>query len=185
MVIERQAKHTERKQSGFSFKVMSLGFKFRDIIRPRKNILKDAGIKPGFHVLDFGCGPGGYILPLAKIIGRAGKIYALDVNLQAIQSVKALAVKNGLSNVETIISDGVTGLADANLDAVLFYDVFHHLHKPAEVLGELHRVLKPAGFLSMSDHHMTEEEITSRMTGSGHFKLLRKGEKVYNFSKVK
>ncbi len=177
--------HKERKQPGFSFKFMSLGFRLRDIIRPRKNVLKDAGIKSGFHVLDFGCGPGGYILPLAKIIGESGKIYALDINPQAIRSVEALISSKGLAKVETIVSDGATRLADASLDVVLLYDVLHHLQKPAVILGELHRVLKPEGFLSMSDHHMAEEEIISKMTGSGHFKLLRKGEKVYNFSKVK
>ncbi|MCK4273287.1 MAG: class I SAM-dependent methyltransferase [Dehalococcoidales bacterium] len=174
----------DKSMSDVSFKLMSFGFKFRDIFKPRKNILEDAGIKPGFHVLDFGCGPGGYIMPLAKMIGDSGKIYALDINPQAIQSVRVLAVKNGLTNVETTTSDGATSLPDASLDAVLLYDVLHHLNKPGDVLEELHRVLKPEGFLSMSDHHLTEEEIISRMTGSGHFKLLRKGKKVYNFSKV-
>lgn len=174
----------DKPMPGSGFKIMSLAFKVRDIIKPRKNVLKDAGIKPGFQVLDFGCGPGGYILPTTKIIGASGKIYALDINPQAIEVVKTLIMKNGLSNVETITSDCATGLPDASLDAVLLYDVLHHLNKLDDVLGELHRVLKPEGFLSMSDHHMTKEEIISRMTGSGHFKLLRKGKKVYNFSKV-
>jgi ubiquinone/menaquinone biosynthesis C-methylase UbiE len=175
----------DKPMSESSFKIMSLGFRLRDIIRPRKNVLKDAGIKPGFHVLDFGCGPGGYILPLSKIIGKAGRIYALDINPQAIESVNSLITKNGLSNVETIISEGATGLPDESLDAVLLYDVLHHLKKLNDVLAELQRVLKPEGFLSMSDHHMTEEDIISRMTASGHLRLLRKGKKVYNFSKVK
>lgn len=174
----------DKPMSESSFKIMSVGFKLRDIIKPRKNVLKDADIKPGSHVLDFGCGPGGYILPLAKIIGRSGKIYALDVNPQAIDSVRALVTREGLTNVEIIASDGATGLPDACLDVVLLYDVLHHLAGRDDIIGELHRILKPEGFLSMSDHHMTEEEIIAGMTASGLFKLSRKGKKVYNFSKV-
>ena len=174
----------DKPMSKSSYKLMSLGFKFRDLVKPRKNVLKDAGVKPGSHVLDFGCGPGGYIPALAKIIGKSGIIYALDVSPHAIESVKALTARKGLTNVETIVSGGATGLPDSTLDVVLLYDVLHHLHKRDNLLEELSRVLKPEGFLSMSDHHMMEEDIINGMTASGHFKLLRKGKIVYNFSKV-
>ena len=174
----------EKSQSDFSFKFMSLGFKFRDIIKPRKNVLKESGIKEGSHVLDFGCGPGGYILPLAKMIGESGKIFALDINPQALQAVRNIAAKNRLTIIETIHSDGATGLPVESIDIVLLYDILHHLNQSDDVLAELHRVLNPNGTLSMSDHHMTEEQIISKITGSGHFKLSRRGKKVYNFSRV-
>lgn len=59
-----------------------------------------------------------------------------------------------LANVETIHSDCKTGLPDNSVDAVLLYDTFHDLSDPDGVLEELHRVLKPDGILSFSDHHM-------------------------------
>ena len=180
---QAREKRMERNPSGIGFKLMSLGFKFRDIIRPRKNVLKDAGIKPGSHVLDFGCGPGGYILPLAKILGKSGKIYALDVNPQAIDSVKALVARKGLANVETIISDCATGLPDASIDVILLYDVFHTFSAPGTILAELKRVLNPKGILSFNDHHMREDDILSGMTGNGFFRLLRKGARTYSFVK--
>ena len=170
--------------SVFSFKLMSLGLKFRHLVKPRKNVLKDAGIKPGSHVLDFGCGPGGYILPLAKIIGKSGQIYALDISPHSIESVKALVARKGLTNVETIISGGATGLPDSSLDVVLLYDILHDLSNPPEILAELHRVLKPGGILSISDHHLKDDDITSRVIEPGLFRLSSREEKVYNFSKV-
>jgi ubiquinone/menaquinone biosynthesis C-methylase UbiE len=51
------------------------------------------------------------------------------------------------------------------------------------VLEELHRILKPNGILSFSDHHMKENEIISRVTNGGLFKILRKGKKTYGFLK--
>jgi ubiquinone/menaquinone biosynthesis C-methylase UbiE len=174
----------DKPQPGFGFKFMSLGFWFRDIIKPRKNVVKEAGIKPGDTVLDFGCGPGGYVLPTVRFTGPTGKIYALDINPQAIELVKALVGKHGLTNVEIVLSDGPTGLPDTIIDVVLLYDVIHHLKPIEDILAELHRVLKPDGALSVSDHHLKEEDIIAKMTGSGHFRLLNKGEKVYNFSKA-
>jgi ubiquinone/menaquinone biosynthesis C-methylase UbiE len=174
----------KKQQSGVGFAGMSLMFKIRDIIRPRKNVLKEVDIKQGFHVLDFGCGPGGYIKPLAELVGAAGKIYALDMKPQALESVKAIAGKNGLTNVTTILSEGPTGLPDAGIDAVLLYDVFHHLVHPNDVLAEFHRILKAGGVLSVSDHHMTGENIEAGITAGGLFRLSKKGEKVHNFSRV-
>lgn len=174
----------QREQSAFSFKMMSLMFKIRDIVKPRKKILQDAGLKSGMSVLDFGCGPGGYLVPLAKIVGTSGKIYALDTNPAAIEQVKKIIPRKNLHNVETIVSDGPTGLPDSSIDFVLLYDVLHHLSHRDEVLAELHRVLKPDGTLSVTDHHLEENDILNRITGNGLYKMSRKGKIVDNFCKA-
>ena len=171
----------DKPMSNFDFKFMSVGYKFRDFFLPRKNILKEVGIKPGFQVLDYGCGPGGYIVPLAKLVGESGKVYALDIHPLAVQKVQDIASKKQLINVETILSDCKTGLPDKSLDAVLLYDVFHELSDPDGVLQELHRVLKPDGILSFSDHHMKEKEMVAAVTNSGLFRLSRKGQRTYTF----
>jgi ubiquinone/menaquinone biosynthesis C-methylase UbiE len=165
------------------FRFMALTFRVRDFFRPRRDIIKEAGIREGFSVLDYGCGPGGYVAAVAQFVGRYGKIYALDVNPLAIKMVKKIAVRNELSNVETILSDCKTGLANNSIDVALLYDTFHDLSDPNAVLEELHRVLKPNGILSFSDHHMEEDEITSRVTAKGLFRLLRIGQRTYSFVK--
>jgi hypothetical protein len=35
--------------SNLSFKLMAVGFKVRDALKPRKNIVDKVGIKPGFN----------------------------------------------------------------------------------------------------------------------------------------
>ena len=165
------------------FRFMSLIFRFRDLYLPRINILREAGIQRGFRVLDYGCGPGSYIIPLAELVGESGKIYALDIHPLAIRKVKNIASKKQLANVETILSDCQTGLPDNGLDVVLLYDIFHDLSGPNRILEELHRVLKPEGILSFSDHHMKENEIVSGVTNSGFFKLATKGKRTYTFSR--
>ena len=170
--------------SSIGFKLMSLLFKVRDVLRPRRDVLKEVGIKPGDSVLDFGCGPGGYIMPLARLVGPSGKIYALDMHPLAIRSVQQMANREGMANVKTIESDGGTGLPDNSMDIVLLYDVFHGLARPDDVLKELHRVLKRGGILSFSDHHMKEEEVPARLTGTGLFQLAGKGRSTHSFLKT-
>jgi len=174
----------DKHMSNTGFKAMALTFKIRDFLRPRKDVVKEVGIREGFHVLDYGCGPGSYVKAVAELVGKSGKIYALDINLLAIQTVKKMAEKNRLTNVETILSSCKTRLPDDSLDVVLLYDTFHDLTDPDEVLEELHRVLKPHGVLSFSDHHMKENDIVSEVTNKGLFKLLKKGVETHSFVKA-
>ena len=167
------------------FKLMALEFRIRDYLKPRAEILKEVGIKQGYHVLDFGCGPGGYILPASKLVSETGKVYALDVNPLAIKMVKNTVEKNGLKNVETILSECITGLPNESVDIVFLYDVFHDLENQTSVLEEIHRVLKQDGILSFNDHHLKEQEIRSMLTENKLFRLFRKDEHTYSFVRNK
>ncbi len=171
--------------AGLDFRLLSLTYKLRDLRLPRINVLREAGIKPGFHVLDYGCGPGSYIAPLVELVGASGKIYALDINPLAVQAVKRLASKKGLTNVQAILSDCKTGLLPDTLDVVLLYDILHDLDEPDRVLAELCTALKPTGILSITDHHLQEADIISRVTGKGLFKLAAEGKRTYSFVKEK
>jgi ubiquinone/menaquinone biosynthesis C-methylase UbiE len=166
------------------FKLMTLVFRIRDFLRPRMDLLKEAGIEPGFCILDYGCGPGSYIAPLAQLVGISGEIYALDINPLAIKEVQKIAAQKAIANIKTFESDCNTGLPDNHVDAIILYDTFHNLSQPEDVLCELHRVLKSGGTLSFSDHHMNAQDIITRVTKTGWFKLSTKGKKTYSFSKV-
>jgi ubiquinone/menaquinone biosynthesis C-methylase UbiE len=170
-------------KSNLDFRLMSLTYKFRDFLRPRMDILKEVGIETGFHVLDYGCGPGSYIMPLVKLVGDSGKVYALDMHPLAIEKVRGLISKKRITNIMTILSDCDTGLPPQSLDVVLLYDILHDLDEPDRVIAELHRILKPKGILSVSDHHMKQGDIESRINSGRLFKLSAKGERTYNFSK--
>lgn len=166
------------------FRTLCFMYKFRDLFIPRKNILEEVGIRPGFHVLDYGCGPGSYTVVAAQMVGPAGKAYALDIHPLAIQRVQKLSAKKGLTNIQTIQSDCATGLDNENIDIVLLCDILHDLSEPDIVLEELHRVLKPGGTLSCNDHHMKEDDLVSKITSGGSFKLSRKGKRIHSFSKL-
>lgn len=167
--------------SNLDFKIMSFGYKFRDFFNPPANVLKEIEINPGYYILDYGCGPGSYSIAAAKMVGKSGKVYALDINPLAIRQVKSISLKAKLKNIKTISSDCKTGLSEGNIDIIILYDVFHDLSNPDEVLKELYRVLKPTGILSFSDHHMDENEILSKIGKKKLFNLYKKNKKTYSF----
>lgn len=100
------------------------------------------------------------------------------------KKVHRLAADKALSNVKTIQSDGKTGLPDQSVDVMLLYDILHELLEPEKVLAELHRVLKPAGILSCSDHHLREEDIIKQITAQKLFRLSKKGRRTYTFARI-
>jgi len=173
----------DKPMPDFMFRGMSFLFKCRDMLRPRERILEEVDIEPGYQVLDFGCGPGSYTKVVAKLVGEDGRVYAQDIHPLAGKRLRQLASSMGLGNVETICSGGPTGLPDGTVDVVLLYDIFHMLSEPDAVLAELHRVMKPNGVLSFSDHHMKEGDIVRGVTATGLFELSRQGKHTFSFTK--
>jgi ubiquinone/menaquinone biosynthesis C-methylase UbiE len=163
---------------------MALKYRFRDLFSPPARVLAEADIGEGSRVLDFGCGPGSFTLAAANLVGESGRVYALDVHPLAVNTVEALALKKRLGNIQVIQSDCETGLADQSVDTVILFDTFHHLSNPADILSELHRVLKEDGVLSFSDHHMSEADILSSVTQGGLFRPGEKGRHTHGFTRV-
>lgn len=122
--------------------------------------------------------------PPAELVGPARQIYALDIDPAALQAVRQITERHEASNVKVILSDCSTGLPDDSVDVVLLYDTFHGLARPADVLRELHRVLKTDGVLSFHDHHMKEQDIMASLTGTGMFTLAKRGQRTYTFVKI-
>ena len=66
--------YRDKPMASVGFKLMALAFRVRDLLRSRMGVLNEAGIEPGFCVLDYGCGPGRYMVPLAQLVGTSGEI---------------------------------------------------------------------------------------------------------------
>jgi ubiquinone/menaquinone biosynthesis C-methylase UbiE len=62
--------------------------------KPEEEI-KKINLKAGQTVLDYGCGIGSCTIPAARLVGKGGKVYALDKQPLAIRKVKERAQKGG------------------------------------------------------------------------------------------
>jgi hypothetical protein len=52
-------------------------------------------------------------------------------------------------------------------------------------MAELHRTLKPNGFLSVSDHHTDEHVLAGVITGCGLFNFKNRNSNTFQFERVK
>ena len=108
-------------------------------------------VREGQTFLDYGCGTGCFTIRAARIVGAKGKVYALDCFPRQLEIVRRRSRKEGLSNIETILSASKTGLPDESVDVVWMCDVLHEIPEKRAVLEELHRVLKKEGVLAIYD----------------------------------
>ncbi|MFC1939696.1 class I SAM-dependent methyltransferase [Chloroflexota bacterium] len=108
-------------------------------------------VHEGQAFLDYGCGTGSFTIPAARIVGKNGKVYALDCFPRQLEMVQEKSRKERLTTIETILSDSKTGLPGECIDIVWMCDVLHEIKERRAVLKELHRVLKPEGILAIYD----------------------------------
>ena len=148
----------------------------RDILRKWKQI---SLVREGQTFLDYGCGTGDFTIPAARIVNTRGKVYALDYFPRQLGIVEERSEKAGLTNVETILSDGKIGLPDECIDVVWMCDVLHEIKERREVLEELHRVLRSEGVLAIYDG-MREKVLNYT---NGLFSLVRRDDKLLKFTK--
>ncbi len=150
-----------------------------------EEVLPEIGIKENQTILDFGCGAGLYTVPAAKLVGRKGRVYALDKNAEALEMLKESIRNGGLGNVETILSSDLnTGMEKEMADVVLLYDVIHLIEDRKELFVEIYRILKPDGIVSIYPMHVEKDEVLRQMRESYFFLKSEKfGGNILNFGK--
>lgn len=118
--------------------------------------IRELGIKTGQIVVDFGCNTGNYSIPAAKVVGKHGKVYAIDREKSVIKKLLQRANYEGLTNIEAIItSDSFIDLPKHSVDAVFIYDMLHYLYplEQEKLLQSVNLILKKEGMLSVFPKH--------------------------------
>jgi ubiquinone/menaquinone biosynthesis C-methylase UbiE len=118
-------------------------------------VVMSLGLAPGQKAADFGCGSGFFSLALARAVGPDGRVSAIDVMKEPLESVHARAESAGLKNIDFIRADlevaGGTKLADGSQDCVLMKNILFQSRKKGEIIAEAARVLKTGGKLAVID----------------------------------
>ncbi|MFA7662447.1 MAG: methyltransferase domain-containing protein [Patescibacteria group bacterium] len=123
--------------------------------------LRKAGLEEGMKVADFGCGRQGYfILQAAKMVGRNGVAYAVDILKEVLENVEDLAKDEGIYNIKTVWSNleifGATKIENNSLDFGFIINVLFQVENRLALIKEVARMLKPDGKLLVIDWHKTQ-----------------------------
>jgi ubiquinone/menaquinone biosynthesis C-methylase UbiE len=138
------------------FKLMVLFMKVEDLFNNPKEVLKKIPLKRKMTVIDYACGPGRYTIPVAKIVGPEGKVYAVDIQHLAISRVKQKAISESLENIKALLVDSFdTGIPPFSADLILLIDALVLIKDRTSLFKEIYRILKPDGLLFMDASHMS------------------------------
>ena len=163
------------------------------LIRPEREqeeapsqVLEQLQIKPGMTVVDFGCGNGFYSLPMARMVGKDGKVLAVDIQPEMLQMLKERAATEGVDNVEPILStEKDTKLPAEAVDLLILVDVYHEFSFPKQMLAGIRQSLKDDGVVALLEyraedptvpikplHKMSKKQILKEYEANG-FKLVK------------
>jgi ubiquinone/menaquinone biosynthesis C-methylase UbiE len=133
----------------------------KDFLNPSE-VLKKLKLCKNMIAADFGCGAGGWSIPLAKILSE-GKVYAIDILEEPLSALRAKLKIEKIFNIETRKADlekGTTLLSDS-CDLVLMTNLLFECENKKAVFEEGKRILKSGGKILVvdwaKDNPLTEE----------------------------
>jgi predicted methyltransferase len=114
-------------------------------------VMDALGAKPGRRVADIGCGFGYFTFRLAARVGAEGKVYAVDIDQEAVDKVRRRKDSEKLEQVEPILGESDDPRLPNDLDAVLIVDTYHEFREYDQMMQAVFRALKPGGRLVIID----------------------------------
>ncbi|MFA5020836.1 MAG: methyltransferase domain-containing protein [Patescibacteria group bacterium] len=157
------------------------------------DVFKKIGLTEGMKVGDLGCGNlAFYAFGAAKIVGKSGLVYAVDILKNVLNAVENRARQDGIDNLKTVWSNlemvGATNIPAANLDAIFIHNVLFQSGEHAGFFKETARLLKAGGKLMIIDWKKNgapfgppikdrpDPEAVKNLTAAAGFKLLEEFE---------
>jgi ubiquinone/menaquinone biosynthesis C-methylase UbiE len=149
------------------------------------------GIEPGRTVADIGAGSGWFTVRAGKRVTSTGEVYAVDINPEAIDYIKARAHKEQLTNVKTILSKPDNPeLPPDSVDAVLFLKAYHEVANPVVLLRNLRTSLRPGARVGIierngnGEDHGVDKQVVLREAGEAGFRLLQEDDNLVKGDKM-
>jgi ubiquinone/menaquinone biosynthesis C-methylase UbiE len=120
-------------------------------------VVRELGLRAGDVVCEIGGGPGYFSLRLARAVGPAGRVFAVDAEPRMLELLRRRMREQGVANITPVLGLGDDPLVpDGMFDLVLMVNAFHHVHDRVGYLERIARLLRPAGRFVNIDFHETE-----------------------------
>ncbi|MGQ5640745.1 MULTISPECIES: methyltransferase domain-containing protein [unclassified Streptomyces] len=128
---------------------------FRACETPYLGLLEQAGIRPGAHVLDAGCGAGDFLPHIASLVGDQGRITAVDLAEESVALATARLGESTLPCPVDIHQGTLLDLPhpDDTFDVAWCSNTVQYLDDDEldAALAELIRVVRPGGLVAVKD----------------------------------
>ncbi|HXG52039.1 MAG TPA: class I SAM-dependent methyltransferase [candidate division Zixibacteria bacterium] len=153
----------------------------RDEWQQPDRVVESLALRPGDRVVDLGAGGGYFTFRLARAVGPAGKLYAVDIDPDMIELVAEQAQREGFANVQTVLAaSDDPRLPDREIDLVFAANTYHHIGNRVAYFRNLRKYLAPGGrvaivefderswFSGVGGHHTPAALILDEMNRAGY-----------------
>jgi ubiquinone/menaquinone biosynthesis C-methylase UbiE len=124
-----------------------------DFLNPEQ-VLNQIELGSNMTAADFGCGSGGWAIPLAQKL-KTGKVYAIDIQEEALSALRTKIEMAKINNIKLIKADLEQGLGssiqNSLLDLVLATNLLFQATHKEKIIDEAKRVLRQGGRLLVVD----------------------------------
>lgn len=118
-----------------------------------ERLLDEAGIAPGWTVVDIGCGTGAVTRMIARRVGPQGRVLAVDHDPAMLEMTRRMAAAEGLANVTAIEGGFDAELpGQGTLDAVVGRRVLMYQQDPVAAVEAISSALRPGGVVAFHEH---------------------------------
>ncbi len=118
-----------------------------EFVKPEE-IIDDLPLEKNMIAADFGCGSGGWVVPLSKRL-KEGVIYAIDILEEPLSALRGKMKRNNIANIKVVnenIEKG-THIQDGKVDLVLMTNFLFQVENKEKVVSEARRILRKEGLL--------------------------------------
>ncbi len=114
-------------------------------------LIERLDLAPGMRVLDAGCGPGRLTIPLARAVGPAGEVIALDGQGAMLAKLEERLDTEGITNVRPLQAGLGEGALRGPFDRIVLAMVLGEVRDREAAVRELYAALGPGGILSVTE----------------------------------
>ena len=149
-------------------------------------VIDALGLRGGEVVADLGAGSGYFTFRVAPRVGKAGRVLAVEIQDEMLETIRRRAGALKVTNVEEIKGSETDPKLPANgVDLVLMVDVYHELAYPFEVMTKVHEALKPGGWVVFVEYRKEDLKLPIKEVHKMSVDQLKKEMKAVGFAHVR
>jgi ubiquinone/menaquinone biosynthesis C-methylase UbiE len=149
-------------------------------------VIDAMGLRGGEVVADLGAGSGYFTFRLAAKVGKTGKVLAVEIQDEMLETLRRRATALGVTNVEEVKgSETDPKLPASGVNMVLMVDVYHELAYPFEVMTKVRQALKPSGRVVFVEYRKEDPRVPIKEVHKMSVEQLAKEMKVVGLAHVR
>jgi SAM-dependent methyltransferase len=122
-----------------------------------EEVLATLGLEDGDIVADLGSGSGFYTRRMARRVQPSGTVYAVDIQPEMIEILRANMAAEGINNVVPVLSAADDPrLPEGGIDWIFLADVYHELSDPETMLARMSDALRGDGRVALLEYRVED-----------------------------